>query len=76
MKIITFFHVKITIFTSVKNCSILHGRVCVMGSNVDGWRDSILGFIFQTIFSFGGCSVWILSDRFFRHQAHLYFSGL
>ena len=40
------------IFTAVKNCSISHGRVCVMGSNVDRWRDSILGFIgfiFQTI---------------------------
>ena len=25
-----FFHLKIKIFTAVKCCSILHGRVCVM----------------------------------------------
>ena len=30
MKIITIFHMKIIIFTTVKNCSILHGRVFVM----------------------------------------------
>ena len=29
-KNITFFHLKINIFTAVKYCCILHGRVCVM----------------------------------------------
>ena len=29
-KNVTFFHLKITIFTAVKYCSILHGYVCVM----------------------------------------------
>ena len=29
-KIIIFFHLKINIFTAVKYCCILHGRVCVM----------------------------------------------
>ena len=31
-KNITFFQLKITIFTAVKYCSILHGHVCVMFS--------------------------------------------
>ena len=31
-KIITNFHLKIIIFTSVKNCCLLHGRVFVMVS--------------------------------------------
>ena len=29
-KNVSFFHLKITIFTAVKYCSILHGHVCVM----------------------------------------------
>ena len=29
-KNVTFFHLKITIFTAVKYCSILHGHVCVI----------------------------------------------
>ena len=32
-KSINVFHLKIIIFTAVKNCSILHGRVCVMLRN-------------------------------------------
>ena len=31
-KNVTIFHLKITIFTAVKYCSILHGHVCVMVS--------------------------------------------
>ena len=34
-KYLTFFHMKITIFTAVKYCSILHGHVCVMRSIFD-----------------------------------------
>ena len=30
LKNITIFHLKIVIFTTVKNCSILNRRVCVM----------------------------------------------
>ena len=31
-KNVTFYHLKIQVFTSVKNCSVLHGRVIVMES--------------------------------------------
>ena len=39
MKNNIFFHLKINIFTAVKYCCILHGRVCVM----------ILSLIFQAL---------------------------
>ena len=32
-KKVTFFHLKIQVFTAVKNCSILHGRVIVMSDS-------------------------------------------
>ena len=38
-KIITFFHLKITIFTAVKYCYILYGHVCVMSyCHAKRWR--------------------------------------
>ena len=33
-KTIIIFHLKINIFTAVKYCCILHGRVCVMSRNL------------------------------------------
>ena len=35
-KNITIFHLKIIVFTAVKNCSILHGHVFVMPLNITG----------------------------------------
>ena len=31
-KKVTFFHLKLQVFTAMKNCSILHGRVIVMSA--------------------------------------------
>ena len=46
-KYLTFFHMKITIFTAVKYCSILHGYVCVMRSIFDPTNEV---FMQQNIF--------------------------
>ena len=39
-KNITFFHLKIIIFTAVKYCSILHGRICVICNIKVGFEGS------------------------------------
>ena len=38
MKNIAIFHLKIIFFTAVKYHSILHGQVCVMGSEYNGYK--------------------------------------
>ena len=55
MKIFKTFHLKIIIFTAVKYCCILHGRVCVMGYAIDE--------VFMTV------SSWSSGPHFFSYIA-------
>ena len=43
MKKLKIFHLKIIIFTAVKYCCILHGRVCVMISALAGLKCHMVG---------------------------------
>ena len=65
-KNITFFHLKIIIFTAVKNCSILNGRVFVM---------SVFGrcnLPFHRRFLHGGTGVCVAPKRVWYHFISFY----